>query len=311
MTNKINNKAIQDSQKSERIPWHTAFFEAIQLELEDYQHILEFHFEYPLTAEPLRIDVLVIKKLKDIPIEKNIAAIFRRENLLEYKSPGDYISIRDFYKVYGYACLYTSLANVPVSEVTITFVESRYPRDVIAHLREVRKYEVEEKWPGIYIVKGDILPIQIIDSRRLSSEENLWLKDLSKRLEAQELERITLEIHRQGKEAKIRAYLEAIYHGNIEQVEEAIKMSKSALTLDMVFENTGLAARWEAKGVAVGEARGVAIGEAKGIVIGEAKGVEKKALEVAKNMLGSGFSLEQTARLSGLDIEKVRHLADG
>ena len=53
-------------------------------------------------------------------------------------------------------------------------------------MREVRGYAVEEKRPGIYIVKGDILPVQIIDSRKLSEEENIWLKDLDNRLEAPE-----------------------------------------------------------------------------------------------------------------------------
>jgi hypothetical protein len=94
-----------DAENADRIAWHPAFFEAIQLELEQYRDVLEFHSEYQLTSEPLRIDVLIIKKLKDIPIRKNIAAVFRQENLLEYKSPDDYLSVDDFYKVYGYACL--------------------------------------------------------------------------------------------------------------------------------------------------------------------------------------------------------------
>jgi len=47
---------------------------------------------------------------------------------------------------------------------------------------EKRNYTVEESHPGIYNVKGDIMPIQLIDSRRLSAEENLWLKELDNRL---------------------------------------------------------------------------------------------------------------------------------
>jgi hypothetical protein len=62
------------------IHWHPAFFEAIQLELESYRDILEFKAEYQLSAEPLRIDVLIVKKLKDAAIKKNIGAIFRGDN---------------------------------------------------------------------------------------------------------------------------------------------------------------------------------------------------------------------------------------
>ncbi|MCL2806252.1 MAG: hypothetical protein FWD26_09965 [Treponema sp.] len=44
--------------------------EALQLELEAYKDVLEFHPELQLTTEPLRIDCVVIKKLKEVKIEK-------------------------------------------------------------------------------------------------------------------------------------------------------------------------------------------------------------------------------------------------
>jgi len=69
-----------------RIDWHPAFVEALGMELKAYMDILEFHTENRLTAEPLRIDCVVIKKAKGVTIDKNIAAIFRGTNLLEYKS---------------------------------------------------------------------------------------------------------------------------------------------------------------------------------------------------------------------------------
>ena len=157
------------------INWHSAFIEAIKLELEEYHDLLEFRSEYPLTTEPLRIDCVIIKKVKDVVIRKNIAAIFKETNLLEYKSPDDYVSVTDFYKVYSYACLLVALEKIPVTGLTISFVESHYPRELLAHLRETRRYAVEESSPGIYTVKGDILPIQIINTRQLSAKDNLWL----------------------------------------------------------------------------------------------------------------------------------------
>ena len=42
-----------------------------------------------------------IKKNVDEPIEKNIGRIFRKHNIVEYKSPTDYLSVDDFYKVYA------------------------------------------------------------------------------------------------------------------------------------------------------------------------------------------------------------------
>ena len=73
-------------EKTEKLKWHPAFLQAIQHELFEYRDSLEFKYEYPLTEEPLRIDLLIIKKPKQLAIEKNIARIFRADNILEYKS---------------------------------------------------------------------------------------------------------------------------------------------------------------------------------------------------------------------------------
>ncbi|MDR2483260.1 MAG: hypothetical protein LBD08_06475 [Treponema sp.] len=66
--------------------------------LDEYRSCPEFETEHQLTAEPLRIDLLIIKKKPEIIIKKNIGAIFRQVNVIEFKSPDDYISVDDFYK---------------------------------------------------------------------------------------------------------------------------------------------------------------------------------------------------------------------
>jgi len=50
--------------------WHTAFFQAIQQELSDYKDSLEFKYEHPLAEQPLRIDLLIIKKPQIIESRK-------------------------------------------------------------------------------------------------------------------------------------------------------------------------------------------------------------------------------------------------
>jgi hypothetical protein len=266
------------------ISWHPAFYEAIQLELEQYKDALEFSYEYLLSSEPLRIDVVVIKKAKDVVIDKNIATIFREYNSLEFKSPTDYLSVEDLYKVFGYAYLYASLNKVPISSLTISFVESRRPRDVLVHLTEIWGCAIEERSPGIYIVKGDIIPIQIIDSRELSEAENIWLKDLDNELDAPRINRITAEIARHSKAAQIKAYLDVIARANSTNFKEALKMSKSTVTLEQILEETGITARVEARA----EARG--------------------KIEVAKNLIKMGLSLEKVVQATELDLETVKNL---
>jgi hypothetical protein len=269
------------------IPWHPAFFEALQMELREYRDVLEFHSEYQLTAEPLRIDCVVIRKVKNAVIKKNIAAIFKEWNLFEYKNPGDYVSVDDFYKVYGYACLYASFRKVPITGISVSFVESRYPKKLLKHLRDDRGYTVAESAEGIYTVKGDIIPIQIIDGRCLSAGENLWLKSLSDRLNPAEINQINEEIDRQNKDVPIAAYCDVIIRANARIIQEAIEMGKR-VTIEEVMENTGLGAKLEARGEARGKAEG--------------------AFAIAQNMVHMGLPLETVVSATQLDPEKVKAL---
>jgi len=272
-------------EEEEGIPWHTAFFEAIRMELDEYSRDLQFIPEFPLNTRPLKIDVVIIKKSRDVAIQKNIASIFRKENVVEYKSPRDYVSVGDFYKVYGYACLYISLNKADIMDLSLTFVESRYPRELLAHLREVRGYTVEEKLPGIYIIKGDILPIQVIDSRKLSEDENIWLKDLYDKLNEQEKRRIATEIQKLGKDkaALMKAYLYVIQRANLKSLREAGEMFNIDLAWDNLLVETGYAARWEARG--------------------EARGRQEGILEIARKMKEMGFLAEQIQAVTGLPAE--------
>ena len=286
--NPAKDRDKRQGDKSPDIAWHPAFIEAIQLELENYRDVLEFHPEYQLSSEPLRIDCVVIKKTQDVVIEKKIAAIFREVNLLEYKNPDDYVSVVDFYKVYAYACLYASIEKVPITSLTITFVESHYPRLLLAHLMKDRGYMIEKKYPGIYIVSGDILPIQIIDSRKLPTEENLWLKGLSGRFDSLDFIEMKREVTRLGKDANIQAYLYVITRTNVKAIQEAIEMKKSDLTIEQVFENVGWTAKWEARG--------------------EARGKENEAFAIAQKMVNQGYPIEMIISITELDPEKVKAL---
>jgi hypothetical protein len=155
------------------IPWHPAFVQAIKLELEPYRDALEFIPEYRLTSEPLEIDVVIVKKAPDLVIEKNIARIFRSINLLEYKSPDDYFSVHDFHKVLSYAFLYAALNKTPIEDLTLSIIETRHPRELFKYVEAERPDGITETALGICQIAGYPLPIQVIESKKLPSEENL------------------------------------------------------------------------------------------------------------------------------------------
>jgi predicted transposase YdaD len=280
-------------QDKTRTAWHPAFLEAIKLELDQYGDALEYVPEYQLTKEPLRIDVVIVKKRKDLRIEKNIAAIFRGDNIIEYKSPTDYVSIEDFYKVYAYACLYLTMkprTAADLGDLTITFVGSRHPRKLVEHLEKVRGYVVEKSGSGVYSVRGDTIPMQIIDTRELPMEENLWLAQLDNRLDQTGARRLIREIDRQNRAERIAAYIDAVYTANFEVMEEVSRMSDTTMVFGKTLENAGYVTRK--------------------MILAKMEGEEKKALEIARNALTQGIPLETIAAITGLDIEKVRGISN-
>jgi hypothetical protein len=232
--------------KTGSIPWHPAFFEAVQMELEVYRDVLEFEYDYHLTTDPLRIDTLIIKKPKYVTIEKNFAQIFRGNNLFEFKSPEDYLSVKDFYKTLGYAGIYAAISpEVDIGDITLTFVEARYPRELIKHLTKVRGYTVDEPWPGIHRVTGDFFPVQIVESKKLSESDNIWLKGLNRGLDFSSLGHILKESRLKGKNARIRAYLYAVTQANPQTLKE---VTMSDLTVDDVLMEAGYIPRWLQQG---------------------------------------------------------------
>jgi hypothetical protein len=262
---------------SSHIPWHPAFLQAIKLELEQYKDALEFLSEYRLTTEPLEIDVVIVKKAPELVIEKNIARIFKRVNILEYKSPEDYFSVYDFYKVLSYAFLYAALNKTVIEDMTITVIETRHPRDLFKYLGENKNCGMREASPGIYIITGYPMDIQVIESKKLPQEENLWLRGLAADLNAEAAGTILEESRKRGRWADLAAYLYALLNANAETIEEVYRMANGKLTLGEVLEEVGLTAEWEKRG----EARG-----------------EKNGWEKAIELLKQGYTLEQLEQMS-------------
>ena len=180
----------------------------------------------------MRIDVLIIKKLADDAIYKNIGRIFRRYNIVEYKSPTDYLSIDDFYKVYGYSCFYKSEAkrvdSIKITDITITFVSKKYPIELIEHLEKIRCFGLEKVDEGIYYITNDTLPMQLLVTSELSKEENLWLKCLTNDLDDIEtIDRLSKEYGAHEHEELYKAVMDVIVRANKEKFKEVTNMCEA------------------------------------------------------------------------------------
>lgn len=169
---------------TKRIEWHPAFQTSIQIEFENEWEKLSFEPEHLLSKKPMQIDELIIKVKDNEKVQKNIGKIFRKYNIIEYKSPDDYLTINDFYKVYGYSCFYQAdtenVFEIQPQEVTITFISNHYPRTMIQHLQKYRDLKIHKEGAGIYYITGDEFPIQLLITKELNPEENLWLQSLRK-----------------------------------------------------------------------------------------------------------------------------------
>ena len=87
-----------------------------------------------------------------------------------------------------------------------------------------------------------------------------------------------------------------------EEVQKARKnmcWRREYMTLEMIKEDERLA------GIAIGRDEGILIGRDEGIILGEQRGREQTAF----SMLARGFSVQDTADITGLSVERVRQLA--
>ena len=215
-----------------RLQWHPAFAAVLRIELEKELGRLEIEDEVQLMKKPLQMDVLLIKKDGKEPIKKNIGRIFRKHNIIEYKSPGDSLSVNDFYKVYGYACIYQSdtdgVMEICPQEMTLTFVCSRFPRKLLKHLEKVRRMSVREVEKGIYYLEGDPIPIQLLIVPLLSKENNYWLQHLRGNLRrGREIEELMERYEEHSHSRWYQSAMDLIVRANWEQVKEEKNMCEA------------------------------------------------------------------------------------
>ena len=97
-------------------------------------------------------------------------------------------------------------------------------------MKEVRHYTIDNPEEGIYYVIGDILPIQILVTNRLSPEKNLWLYSLTDTLKDMSVTRQLLEDYKKNKEDQLyQAVMEIIVKANENRLKEGKRDMCNAL----------------------------------------------------------------------------------
>ena len=268
-----------ESQNKNKTYWHDAFFEALQLELHQYLEALKFVYEHQLSKQALIVDVLVIKKEHGIEIEKNIGKIFKAVNLFEFKSEKDGLTVDDYNKVMGYAYFYASSTHTHVSDITISFVVTVHPRNVLNYLENDRKFKITTSDNGIYQIDGDAFPVQILTSKELSEEKNLFLKNLRSNLDVTAAKK-TVDAYKAIKEFESKnAYIYRLAGANPAVFRELMSVSDTAIK-EVVVKALAEEGGW----------------------------LEERDLERARDMLLDGEPPEKVSKWMRLPLEKVKSL---
>jgi hypothetical protein len=201
--------------------------------------------------------------------------------------------VADYHKAGAYVRLYSVVEKADIRNMTMTLVGERHPQKLLEHLRGVCGYEVEEKWPGIYHVKGDIVKVQVIETRRLGgSGGEQWLRNLRGGLKGEELREIIEGSGREAPGLSLVAYMHMILRANDDGVKELTTMSEMAL--EKVLEECGYIAKWKEKGWDEGLE----------------KGLEKGWEEAVKRLQKHGMDPTEIAEVLELPLATVFNYLD-
>ena len=167
-----------------RIEWHPGFQAGMELRLRAHKAVLTFRHELPLTKQPTVLDTLIIEKAEGVSLEDDVAAMFLRHNIIEYKNPDDAMSIDAYYKLMAYMSLYkaeTGLTDaIKADEVTGTLMRQRAPEGMFRELRRLGG-RIERRFPGVYYIHGLVhMPTQVIAQSELEGPDNKVLRILTR-----------------------------------------------------------------------------------------------------------------------------------
>ena len=100
------------------------------------------------------------------------------------------------------------------------------------HLEHARGINTEYQGGGIYYLKGDPIPMQLLIVPKLTDTENYWLQSMRTDLQAgKEIQKLMREYEKHRKSKDYAAVMDLITRANWEQMEVEIKMIREATGL--------------------------------------------------------------------------------
>lgn len=216
----------------------------------------------------------------------------RTYNVIEYKSPEDALTIDDFYKTVGYACLYKGYGEhvdaVPINELTVSIFRGNRPEKMFLTLQKYG-HKIEENSQGIYYVTEHLpLPAQVVVTQELDQGEHRRLRILSNHAKKEDIEeflRNVEEMNTPRDRQNVEAVLQVSVKANDELYREIRRDANMCDALRELMKDDLEDSR------KLGESEG----EAKIII----------------NMNHSGMSPENIASITDKDLDEINAILEG
>lgn len=271
---------------------HYGFYGAFRAEYGASSARFDFVHEKELGIEPVRLDILAIRRNDDSVLTDAIGSFFRKHNIVEYKSPNDSLDIDDFYRAQGYACIYKSLGKrneISGDELTISIFRHRWPREMFKALRRLGR-GVEEAYPGVYVVTGPLtVPTQVVVTSRLPLGEYGLFKILAKSARREDIVKFLEDLDLYDVE-DARAILTVSTALNEEIYRELKEERRMIGALERLMQEE-LADR-----EAIGEERGIERGRKEGRREGRKEGRIEALKVVMDRLIAGGMDPGEAAR---------------
>lgn len=219
----------------EKTEWHPAFCAAMRLELKD-NPTLEFHDEYNLNVDPLRVDLLIIHKPSDVKIDNQIGEFFGENNILEYKSPTDHgFNEYGLYQAMSYVYYYYD--RYRTTDVTLSMVVSKNHFNLLKWFNR-QGIQYSKRHQGIYDISDlQFIKCQVIITEEIDNDNFKWLSALTDRLTESKARDVisTAYAMPQGENKRLaEAVVQAMHDANsklFEKIKEDQTMASSLFEL--------------------------------------------------------------------------------
>jgi hypothetical protein len=268
---------IENKDKKPRNIWTLMFAQMLALETKDYD--LEIDYEHELFRNPMRIDVVVVKKPENVVIKNSALKFFKNYNVIEFKGPVDNLNVAKYNKVMAYFYAYLAGKKLSFDDVAITLVSIKKPLELLEYLEKERKYKIiPAKESGIYYIKADNLPAtQLIVSKEAKVKDLAWIKALRNDLTVEEGLEIT-KLFGEGEDV-----IQSLILANENLLKEMENMQVKDPEIRRILERVS----------------------GKTFVGERQQGMRERDETIARNMKAEGADLHFIARVTGLSFDEV------